>query len=186
MNQAPVGANMEDISMKRAVVGLLCLTLAIGSLAGCGSEKAKAEVTASTETKPQENEKPDADTTQPDKEDTEKKEESGEETTGKEETEEPEKGEVQAEDLTMTTLKNSAGTVDYTNLEELNLEKASHIAVVVKSTKTGFWSTVKKGMEQAVKDLNEKMEYKGEDKIKLSFEGPTNETDVERDRKSVV
>lgn len=165
--------------MKRAVVGLLCLTLAIGSLAGCGSEKAKAEVTAGTETKPQENEKPDADTTQPDKEDTEKKEESGEETTGKEETEEPEKGEVQAEDLTMTTLKNSAGTVDYTNLEELNLEKASHIAVVVKSTKTGFWSTVKKGMEQAVKDLNEKMEYKGEDKIKLSFEGPTNETDVE-------
>ena len=34
-------------------------------------------------------------------------------------------------------------------------------------------------MDQAVKDLNQKMGYKGEDKIKISFEGPTEETDVE-------
>ena len=56
-----------------------------------------------------------------------------------------------SEDLTMTTLKNSAGTIDYTSLEGLDLEAGGHIAVVVKSTKTAYWATVKKGMEAAVK-----------------------------------
>lgn len=165
--------------MKRAVVGLLCLTLAIGSLAGCGSGKAEAEAVVSTEN--QKEDEPDIDAAQPDEEDKADDAEPGEEADGQEEEKKEEKkeDEVQAEDLTMTTLKNSAGTVDYTSLEELNLEKGSHIAVVVKSTKTGFWSAVKKGMEQALEDLNEMMEYKGEDKIKLSFEGPTSETDVE-------
>ena len=84
-----------------------------------------------------------------------------------------------ADDLTMQVLKNHAGTKDYTSLEELNPEPGSHIAVVVKNTKSSFWNSVKKGMDQAVKDLNQKMGYKGEDKIKISFEGPTEETDVE-------
>ena len=79
----------------------------------------------------------------------------------------------------MKTLKEQAGTHDYTSLEELNPEPGSRIAVVVKNTKTGFWKSVEKGMDAAVADLNEKMGYKGEDKIKLTFEGPGAETDVE-------
>ena len=67
-----------------------------------------------------------------------------------------------SEDLTMTTLKSSAGTIDYTSLEGLELEAGGHIAVVVKSTKTGYWVTVKKGMEAAVKDLNKKLVYANE------------------------
>lgn len=166
--------------MKRALVALLCLMLAAGSLTGCSNEKVKAETPVSTE--PQE--EPGTENTEPEKqenqENQEEKKEQEKQIEDKEEEKSPEKeDEVQAEDLTMTTLKNSAGTVDYTSLEELNLEKGSHIAVVVKSTKTGFWNVVKKGMEQAVKDLNEKLEYKGDDKIKLSYEGPTDETDVE-------
>ena len=64
-------------------------------------------------------------------------------------------------------------------MEELNPEPGSYIAVVVKNTKSSFWASVKRGMDDAVKDLNQKMGYKGEDKIKISFEGPSEETDVE-------
>lgn len=49
-----------------------------------------------------------------------------------------------AEDMTMKVLKESAGTIDYTALEELNPEPGSHIAVVVKNTKSNFWATVKR------------------------------------------
>ncbi|MCA5961685.1 hypothetical protein LC724_16690 [Blautia sp. RD014234] len=56
-----------------------------------------------------------------------------------------------SEDLTMTTLKSSAGTIDYTSLEGLELEAGGHIAVVVKSTKTGYWVTVKKAWKQPSK-----------------------------------
>ena len=61
---------------------------------------------------------------------------------------EEEKDADMSEDLTMTTLKSSAGTIDYTSLEGLDLEAGGHIAVVVKSTKTGYWETVKKAWRQ--------------------------------------
>ena len=83
------------------------------------------------------------------------------------------------DDLTMQKLRENGSSIDYTSLEEINLEAGSHIAVVVKSTKNGFWTSVKRGMDAAVADLNEKLGYKGEDKIKLTFEGPSDETDVE-------
>lgn len=151
--------------MKKVLVGLLCCMLAAGIISGCGSK-----------------EKPKSDKTQ---NHTEKQEEQSNTTNiekpqgEKEPSKEPEEEKNMADDLTMQVLKNHAGTRDYTSLEELNPEPGSHIAVVVKNTKSSFWNSVKKGMDQAVKDLNQKMGYKGEDKIKISFEGPTEETDVE-------
>ena len=97
----------------------------------------------------------------------------------KEPSKEQEEEKNMANDLTMQVLKEQAGTRDYTSLEELNPEPGSYIAVVVKNTKSSFWASVKRGMDDAVKDLNQKMGYKGEDKIKISFEGPSEETDVE-------
>ena len=139
--------------MKKVLVGLLCCMLAAGIISGCGSkEKPKSDKTQNHTEKPE-----------------------GE----KEPSKEPQEEKNMADDLTMQVLKNHAGTKDYTSLEELNPEPGSHIAVVVKNTKSSFWNSVKKGMDQAVKDLNQKMGYKGEDKIKISFEGPTEETDVE-------
>lgn len=170
--------------MKRTIAALLCITLAVGSLAGCSHNKDKKEVPVNTEAedKPEVGSKGDSQK----EEDTEEKQKDAEkdntESAGEDENSqdiEEENEEDMSEDLTMTTLKSSAGTIDYTSLEELNLEAGGHIAVVVKSTKTGYWATVKKGMEAAVKDLNKKLEYKGDDKIKLSFEGPSDETDVE-------
>ena len=169
--------------MKKAIIGLICIMLATGVIVGCGSKKTEPEESqkntaeekdgkekeqAESETK-EETEKKDQDTNkEPDKNENKS---SGEEDSKTEEN--------MSEDLTMKVLKDQAGTHDYTALEELTPEPGSRIAVVVKNTKTGFWKNVKKGMDAAVKDLNEKMGYKGEDKIKLSFEGPGNETDVE-------
>lgn len=167
--------------MKRVMVGLLCFMLAAGIVSGCGKEAPKTDNNQgkTEETKDKE------ETASQDTEKKEEEQEAADEKTEKTETEMDEKPEtdnsagIEADDLTMEVLKNQAGTRDYTSLEELNPEPGSHIAVVVKSTKTGFWNTVKKGMDAAVKDLNEKMGYKGDDKIKLSFEGPSDEKDVE-------
>lgn len=151
--------------MKKVLVGLLCCMLVAGIISGCGSkEKPKSDKTQNHTDKQKEQ----SNTTNTEKPEGEK-----------EPSKEPQEEKNMADDLTMQVLKNHAGTKDYTSLEELNPEPGSHIAVVVKNTKSSFWNSVKKGMDQAVKDLNQKMGYKGEDKIKISFEGPTEETDVE-------
>lgn len=160
--------------MKKVMVGLLCMMLAVGTLSGCGSKKTAPEQNQE-EANPEKG-KEDI-KAEPEKE---KEEADSEENVQKEEKEANETDEDMTEDLTITVLKEQAGTRDYTSLEELNPEPGSHIAVVVKSTKTGYWARVKKGMEAAVKDLNAKMGYKGDDKIKMSFEGPADETDVEK------
>lgn len=151
--------------MKKVLVGLLCCMLAAGIISGCGSKEKPKSDKSQNHTEKQEEQ---SNTTN-----TEKPEEN------EEPSKEPEEEKNMADDLTMQVLKNHAGTRDYTSLEELNPEPGSHIAVVVKNTKSSFWASVKRGMDQAVKDLNQKMGYKGEDKIKISFEGPTEETDVE-------
>lgn len=135
--------------MKRAVAVLLCAVLATGSITSCQSKK--SETAASSSVKEEKETKTDKDNENDDMKD----------------------------DLTMQKLRENGSSIDYTSLEEINLEAGSHIAVVVKSTKNGFWTSVKRGMDAAVADLNEKLGYKGDDKIKLTFEGPSDETDVE-------
>lgn len=168
--------------MKKAIIGLICLMLATGTVVGCGSKKTEPEESQkNTAEKVDKSEKEQAESET--KEEDKKTEETNQETdTNGNKTSEEEgskTAENMSEDLTMKVLKEQAGTYDYTSLEELNPEPGTRIAVVVKNTKTGFWKNVKKGMDDAVEDLNEKMGYKGEDKIKISFEGPGNETVVE-------
>ena len=174
--------------MKKVVVMFLCAMLTMGSISACGKSESdkngKNTVQAQTEDKTTEENKTedkaeDSDTEAKDEAD--KNSESSEMENPTEEEGQDAAGEESdmAEDMTMKVLKESAGTIDYTALEELNPEPGSHIAVVVKNTKSNFWATVKKGMTAAVKDLNEKMGYKGDDKVKLSFEGPADELDVE-------
>lgn len=165
--------------MKKAIIGLICLMLATGTVVGCGSKKTEPEESqknTAEKVDKSEKEQVESETKEEDKKTEETNQETGKETdTNGNKTSE----EDMSEDLTMKVLKEQAGTYDYTSLEELNPEQGTRIAVVVKNTKTGFWKNVKKGMDDAVEDLNEKMGYKGEDKIKISFEGPGNETDVE-------
>lgn len=179
--------------MKRAVAVLLCAVLATGSITSCQSKK--SETAASSSVKEEKETKTDKDN-ENEKDDTSKNDSKGAENTENQEnvstdiktdtkSEGDESENTDAEnddmkdDLTMQKLRENGSSIDYTSLEEINLETGSHIAVVVKSTKNGFWTSVKRGMDAAVADLNEKLGYKGDDKIKLTFEGPSDETDVE-------
>lgn len=179
--------------MKRAVAVLLCAVLATGSITSCQSKK--SETAASSSVKEEKETKTDKDN-ENEKDDTSKNDSKGAENTENQEnvstdiktdtkSEGDESENTDAEnddmkdDLTMQKLRENGSSIDYTSLEEINLEAGSHIAVVVKSTKSGFWISVKRGMDAAVADLNEKLGYKGDDKIKLTFEGPSDETDVE-------
>ena len=179
--------------MKRAVAVLLCEVLATGSITSCQSKK--SETAASSSVKEEKETKTDKDN-ENEKDDTSKNDSKGAENTENQEnvstdiktdtkSEGDESENTDAEnddmkdDLTMQKLRENGSSIDYTSLEEINLEAGSHIAVVVKSTKNGFWTSVKRGMDAAVADLNEKLGYKGDDKIKLTFEGPSDETDVE-------
>ena len=88
-------------------------------------------------------------------------------------TEEPEQEEISV------SLPEQELTADYTTAEGIALPPGSHIAVVVKETGSGFWKAVKAGMELAVADLNEELGYKGKDKVKLTFEGPADASEIE-------
>ena len=62
---------------------------------------------------------------------------------------------------------------------DVKLEAGSRIAVVSKSVKGEYWKMVKKGMEDAVKAINDAYGFKKDDQITMTFEGPDNEEDVE-------
>ena len=179
--------------MKRAVAVLLCAVLATGSITSCQSKKSETAASSSVkeekETKTdKDNENKKDDTSKNDSKDAENTENQENVSTDiktdtKSEGDESENTDAEnddmKDDLTMQKLRENGSSIDYTSLEEINLEAGSHIAVVVKCTLNGLWTSVKRGMDAGVADLNDKLGYKGDDKIKLTFEGPSDETDVE-------
>ena len=62
---------------------------------------------------------------------------------------------------------------------DVKIEAGSRIAVVSKCVKGEYWKMVKKGMEDAVKAINDAYGFKKDDQITMTFEGPDNEEDVE-------
>ena len=173
--------------MKKAIAAFLCIMLTTGMISGCAEREPESEA-APDNTGAEESQETQASQEEPveSQEETAENEENAQvaESTGEEDQEAGDQEDSQdrdmTEDLTMSVLKDQAGTVDYTSLEELTPEAGSRIAVVLKSTRDEFWTTVRDGIEDAVKALNEKMGYTGEDQIMVSFDGPTDDSDVEK------
>ncbi len=173
--------------MKKAIAAFLCIMLTTGMISGCAEREPESEA-AQENTGAEESQETQDSQEEPEEsqEETAEKEENAQvaESTGEEDQEAGDQEDSQdrdmTEDLTMSVLKDQAGTVDYTSLEELTPEAGSRIAVVLKSTRDEFWTTVRGGIEDAVKALNEKMGYTGEDQIMVSFDGPTDDSDVEK------
>lgn len=67
----------------------------------------------------------------------------------------------------------------YGNVNGLNLEKGAYLSIIGKSTDGEYWEAVKKGVEQAAKDINETLGYEGKDKVKVNYSGPSNADDVD-------
>ena len=173
--------------MKKAIAAFLCIMLTTGMIRGCAEREPESEA-AQENTGAEESQETQDSQEEPEEsqEETAEKEENAQvaESTGEEDQEAGDQEDSQdrdmTEDLTMSVLKDQSGTVDYTSLEELTPEAGSRIAVVLKSTRDEFWTTVRDRIEDAVKALNEKMGYTGEDQITVSFDGPTDDSDVEK------
>lgn len=67
----------------------------------------------------------------------------------------------------------------YGTVEGLNLEKGSYISIIGKSEDSEYWDEVKRGAEDAVDQLNEALGYKGKDAIKVTYNAPGHEGDVD-------
>ena len=174
--------------MKKAITLFLCIMLTTGMISGCAGREEETGSSEKNTAVQEDKTDQDSQTEDQETEDDGSQEEQEEEPQDQQESGQGEtdasQGEGQdrdmTEDLAMSVLKEQAGTVDYTSLEELNPEPGSRIAVVLKSTRDDFWTTVRSGIEDGVKALNEKMGYTGEDQITVSFDGPADDTDVEK------
>nr|WP_317448354.1 substrate-binding domain-containing protein [uncultured Sellimonas sp.] len=67
----------------------------------------------------------------------------------------------------------------YSTVEGLNLEKGSYISIIGKSEDSEYWDEVKRGAEDAVDELNEALGYSGKDEIKVTYNAPGHEGDVD-------
>lgn len=96
----------------------------------------------------------------------------------------PDNDEAQDESVEETTIEESGdeaqeedrvSKIDTT----ITLGAGSRIAVVSKATDGEYWKRVRSGMEDAVKDINTAYSFTGDETITMTFEGPSDEQDVE-------
>lgn len=67
----------------------------------------------------------------------------------------------------------------YNNADGLSLEAGAYISVIGKSDDGAFWKEVKKGAEQAAEDINRELGYEGKDKVKVTYNGPSESENVD-------
>ena len=94
------------------------------------------------------------------------------ETPQPEETEEPAKEEILHPVI--------AEGIDYLSIEGIELEPGLEIAMIATDSKNDFYDMVKEGALQAVSDMNKKLEFKGKDKMTLTFTAPKKEDAIEQ------
>lgn len=67
----------------------------------------------------------------------------------------------------------------YDNVMGLKLKKGTSISVIGKAEDVPYWDEVKRGAEQAVKDINENLGYEGKDQVKMTYSAPATPDDVD-------
>lgn len=85
-----------------------------------------------------------------------------------------EKAQNESEEVTGEE-EDSASKID----TSITIGTGSRIAVVSKATDGEYWKLVRQGMEDAVKDINKAYEFSSDDEISMTFEGPSDEQDIE-------
>lgn len=67
----------------------------------------------------------------------------------------------------------------YDNVMGLKLKKGTSISVIGKAEDVPYWDEVKRGAEQAVKDINANLGYEGKDQVKMTYSAPATPDDVD-------
>ncbi len=66
----------------------------------------------------------------------------------------------------------------YSSVEGLELEPGTYISVIGKEEDSAYWNQIRAGVEQAAADLNEALGYSGSDQIKVLYNAPSGEEDM--------
>lgn len=82
---------------------------------------------------------------------------------------------VDADQCKIDVLQPSA----YGNVKGLTLEAGTSISIIGRGTGTAYWDAVEAGAKKAVENINSFMGYKGDDKVKLVYSGPSEEGNVD-------
>lgn len=70
--------------------------------------------------------------------------------------------------------------IDYTSVENLTVEPGTYVAVVVKGLgENTYWEIVRRGVEAAVADVNAANNFSGDKAVRVTYEGPAEETNEE-------
>lgn len=67
----------------------------------------------------------------------------------------------------------------YGNVQGLTLEPGTYISIIGKSESTAYWKMLEKGVMQAAEDLNAALGYTGDDKIKVTYNAPTDDENID-------
>lgn len=67
----------------------------------------------------------------------------------------------------------------YGTVDDLDLEPGTYISVIGKMENSPYWEQVREGVNQAADDINEKLEYSGDDKVKVLYNAPSDGEDVD-------
>lgn len=73
----------------------------------------------------------------------------------------------------------SISPMAYGNADGLALEKGNYISVIGKSVDGEYWEQIKKGVSRAADDINKNLGYEGKDKVKVTYNGPSEADDVD-------
>lgn len=87
--------------------------------------------------------------------------------------------EVRKEDLKDQARLDMISPSAYNNADGIALEKSAYISVIGKSAGGQFWDEVKRGAERAAADINERLGFKGDEKVKLTYNGPSESESVD-------
>ena len=67
----------------------------------------------------------------------------------------------------------------YGTVDDLDLEPGTYISVIGKMENSPYWEQVREGVNQAADDINEKLGYSGDDKVKVLYNAPSDGEDVD-------
>ncbi len=67
----------------------------------------------------------------------------------------------------------------YTNIDDLDLEPGTYISVIGKTENSSYWKQVAAGVRQAADDINERLGYSGNDAVKVLFNAPADNEDID-------
>lgn len=67
----------------------------------------------------------------------------------------------------------------YADIEDLDLEPGTYISVIGKTEDSPYWRQVAAGVQQAADDINERLGYSGNDAVKVLFNAPADNEDID-------